>query len=298
MARNRGQKTGKKVCPVQRQSTNHVTAQRQGGAPWYESNLVWGSAGTAFAISLTVIAATAKNFVWLLIFAWPFATLATGAICRSTLKSTRALYATIISSLVIGSGLFSLYLYLARLPQTAQITMSPNGGPTAANDDRPHIKVDFIQPLDMNWGKRIEANVGFTNNGKRDADVLTLSDVILQEVNDSISERRAWESSYFSSQLTLDSLHPTAPKYIRPSEVLHTIPVGSSELFTTDGEILTRDLAQKIRSPKYALYFRGRILYWDHELRTKQWETRFCAYVMPGISARNLYYCLENNLAP
>jgi hypothetical protein len=72
--------------------------------PWYEGTMLWGAGGSAIAIVLTVIAAMKHDLRWLLIFAWPFATLAVLAICRAVLNR-KALVVTLTCFLSVACAL-------------------------------------------------------------------------------------------------------------------------------------------------------------------------------------------------
>lgn len=134
--------------------------------PFHQSTLFWGCAGAVITIVLTVVAAMTKDLRWLLVFAWPFASVAIWEFARTwappnTVKS-------IASFGVVASGLVLAVFYWLLVPPV------PMPDPaTTSTSDRPQIMLSLLggnifnpKAPDLRFLTGIALDVRIWNNGR------------------------------------------------------------------------------------------------------------------------------------
>jgi hypothetical protein len=106
-------------------------------APFHQSNLFWGSVSAVFAIVIAVVVAMIKDVRWLLIFAWPFATLAVWEFARTWGLPKQIKWLTGSGSVLAGVGLVALYLLLAPATSFVPSIQTQQAGETPPQQKAP-----------------------------------------------------------------------------------------------------------------------------------------------------------------
>jgi hypothetical protein len=92
------------------------TKVMKGGTPWYQSSVFWGAGSLAVGIVVTVIAATAKDFRWLLFVAVLFFWWCIWEVIKRIRSKKRRRLAVSVSFTTVLVALGSLFVYLAPKP--------------------------------------------------------------------------------------------------------------------------------------------------------------------------------------